>query len=116
MDNDNTNTNVTNTPTNVSSIGVQGNITGTDVSPTTIVSGNDNKVNISSIIEDNSGGLSSTRVLMLAWGLGTLLVWSICSVIGAIHGIYIFPSIPDSVVTILGIVLGGKVVQRFGEK
>ncbi len=71
---------------------------------------------LSSILEDNSGGLSSTRILMLSWGIGVLLVWAAGSIIGFLHGVYVFPAIPESVVSILGIVLGGKVIQRFGEK
>lgn len=88
------------------------NNSGTNVSPTVIVKGDDNKIDISSIIQDNSGGLSSTRVLMLLWGGGVFVVWGFSAVVAAVHGIYIFPPIPESVVTILGIVLGGKVVQR----
>ena len=49
----------------------------TDVSPTTVVGGIDNTVNnFSSIIQDNSGGVSSIRVLMLLWGCGVFLVWA----------------------------------------
>ena len=73
-------------------------------------------ISISSIIQDNTGGISSTRVLMLCWGLGVLIVWSFAAIMSVIHGIYIFPSVPESIVTILLGVVGGKVVQRPFEK
>jgi hypothetical protein len=63
------------------------------------------------IFEDNSGGLSSTRVLLLAWGLGVLAIW-----IAMFITTHALAPIPDSIITILGILFGGKVVQRFGEK
>ena len=73
-------------------------------------------VNITSIIEDNSGGLSSTRILMLLWGVGVFLVWGIGCGFAAYHGVYTFPSIPPEVVTILLGITGIKTVQRFGER
>ncbi len=71
---------------------------------------------LSTIIQDNSGGLSSARILMLSWGLGVLAVWMVVSIIAATHGVYTFSAIPESVVTILLGVTGLKVAQRFGEK
>jgi hypothetical protein len=88
----------------------------TNVSPTTVVSGNNNKIDISSIIQDNSGGLSSIRILMLLWGGGVFLIWGFASVMAILHGIYTFPTIPSEVVTTLIGVTGIKTVQRFGEK
>jgi hypothetical protein len=89
---------------------------GTNVSPTTIVSGTDNTVNFSSIIQDNSGGVSSIRVLMLLWGCGVFLVWMTATIVGMFHGIYVIPTIPQTVVEVLISVTGIKAVQRFGEK
>ena len=89
---------------------------GTNVSPATVVSGNNNDISISSIIQDNSGGVSSTRVLMLAWGLIPLIIWSAGAIVALYHGIYIFPTISPEVVTIMLGITGAKVVQRFGEK
>ena len=89
---------------------------GTNVSPTTIVSGNENTLNFSSIIQDNSGGISSIRCLMLLWGVGVFLVWAAGAVVGLVHGVYVFPTIPPEVVTILLGVSGIKTVQRFGER
>ena len=90
--------------------------TGTNVSPTTVVSGNDNTVNLSSMIQDNTGGTSSIRVLMLLWGGGVFTVWATKMIVGLFHGIYVIPSIPESVVQILVGIVGIKTVQRFGEK
>ena len=74
------------------------------------------KNTISSIIEDSSGGLSSIRILMLLWGCGVFLIWGTACIIGLLHGVYTFPVIPDSILTILLGVTGIKTVQRFSEK
>lgn len=71
---------------------------------------------ITSMLEDNSGGLSSIRVLMLLWGCGVFLIWAAGSIVAIYHGIYVFPSLPPEIVTILLGVTGIKTVQRFGEK
>jgi len=89
---------------------------GTNVASTAVISGNSNTLNFSSIIQDNSGGISSIRCLMLLWGVGVFLVWGAGAVVGLIHGIYVFPTIPPEVVTILLGVSGIKTVQRFGER
>ena len=92
------------------------NNSGTNVSPTAIVTGNNNKIDISSIIQDNTGGLSSIRILMLLWGAGVFLVWAAAVIVGLFHGIYAIPSIPETVVQILVGVTGIKTIQRFGER
>jgi hypothetical protein len=63
------------------------------------------------ILEDNSGGTSSSRVLMLVWGIGVFAVWCYAS----IHTGGIVP-IPESVITVLLGTTAIKAVQRFGEK
>jgi len=88
----------------------------TNVSPTAVVSGTDNTVTFSSIIQDNSGGVSSMRILMLLWGVGVLAVWSAAWIVGIFHGVYAAPTIPSEIVTILLGITGTKCVQRFGEK
>ena len=75
----------------------------------------DNKINILSIVEDNSGGLSSTRILMLSWGLVVLAVWAFGSITATIHN-KPQPTLDSSVVTITLGITGVKAVQRFGEK
>ena len=54
--------------------------------------------------------LSASRLLLLLWGVGVLVTWIIASVMGDE-----LEDIPNSVVTILGILISGKTVQRFGE-
>jgi len=66
---------------------------------------------LQSIIEDNSGGLSSIRILMLIWGIGVFGVWLYVSIhTGSMS------SVPDSIITILLGTTAVKTVQRFGEK
>ena len=90
--------------------------TGDNSGQTAVVTGNNDNVSISSIIQDNTGGLSSIRVLMLLWGGGVFLVWAAGACVAIYHGIYVFPSLPPEIVTILLGVTGIKTVQRFGEK
>jgi hypothetical protein len=74
----------------------------------------DNK--FSEIMQDNSGGLSSIRILMLSWGLGVLLIW-MASILFALITHTVIPTIlTPEVVTILLGVTGTKAIQRFGEK
>ena len=71
---------------------------------------------LTSIVEDHTGGTSSMRVLMLVWGIGVLAIWGFGTVMAALHGVYVAPVVPDSIVTILLGITGGKIVQRYGEK
>ena len=71
---------------------------------------------ISSIVQDNSGGLSSIRILTLAWGLIPLIVWSAGSIVGLLHGVYVFPVMPESIVMLICGITGAKVIQRGFEK
>lgn len=64
-----------------------------------------------SFLEDNSGGFSATRLAFLLWAIGVLAVWIWCS----FKNCELQP-IDESVRWILGILMTGKVVQRFGEK
>lgn len=66
---------------------------------------------LTDFFSDNSGGMSSMRLIMAVWFLGALVLWMIVSFQKA----EIQP-MPESIITLLGIVLSGKVVQRFGEK
>jgi hypothetical protein len=61
--------------------------------------------------EKATNKLSASRLLLLLWGIGVLIIWAITSLKTGVLAV-----IPDSVVTVLGIVVGGKTVQRFGEK
>lgn len=68
-------------------------------------------MNWKSMIEDNSGGISSTRVLMLAAFAVVGVVWGWVAI--ASRSI---PDLPPGVVTTLGAVVAAKAAQRFGEK
>lgn len=61
--------------------------------------------------QEKSGCLSCTRLGFLVWTVGTLVVWGACCFkTGTLL------EIPSSVQVILGILMSGKVVQKFGEK
>jgi hypothetical protein len=62
-------------------------------------------------LQEKSGCLSSTRLGFLVWVIGTLIVWAVCS-----FKTGILLEIPSSVQVIFGILMSGKVVQKFGEK
>jgi len=66
---------------------------------------------IKGIFEDNSGGASSARILMLVWGLGVFIVWCYISLHSGV-----MLSLPETVITVLLGMSAMKVVQRFGEK
>lgn len=55
--------------------------------------------------------LSATRLALLLWIFGVLGVWMFTS-LKAGH----LEDIPESVSTIIGVLMTGKVVQKFGEK
>jgi hypothetical protein len=61
-------------------------------------------------MKDKDGKPSSSRLLILMWGLGVFAIWAVSSLKSST-----LQSIPDSVITILGVLVGGKTLQRFGE-
>lgn len=67
-------------------------------------------------LEDNAGGTSSIRILMLMWGIGVFLVWAAATITALFNGIYVIPPLPPEIITVLLGVTGIKSVQRFGEK
>jgi CHASE2 domain-containing sensor protein len=71
---------------------------------------------LSSVVEEPSGKVSSIRILSLVWGIGVFAIWGVAAVISVVHGVYVFPPIPESVVTILIAAGGMNVAQRFAEK
>ncbi len=54
---------------------------------------------------------SAMRAALLFWVVGVFVAWAIAS-----WHAKSLQVIPDSVVTVLGLLTGGKAVQRFGEK
>jgi len=76
---------------------------------------------LKSLLEDNSGGYSTSRFLALMWGIGTFIVWAIASLLviyttsGSENPVTNLLSIPWEVVTITLGFGGFKVAQRYGE-
>ncbi len=64
-------------------------------------------------LQEDNGGFSSTRLAFLLWVFGVLVVWIIASVTSQPMTL---ARIDPSVTTVLGILMTGKVVQKFGEK
>lgn len=62
-------------------------------------------------LQEDNGGFSSSRLAFLLWIAGVLIAWIIASIKGGS-----LQEIPDSVVTVIGILMTGKIVQKFGEK
>lgn len=59
---------------------------------------------------DDTAKLSITRLVFFVWAIGVLVVW-----IRASWKCDALASIPDPVIYLLGILMTGKVVQRFAE-
>lgn len=67
-------------------------------------------MNLSQFFQDGTGSFSSTRLGFLLWVVGTLFVWGVCSFrTGSLV------EIPQSVELIIGILMTGKVAQKFSE-
>lgn len=62
-------------------------------------------------LQEDSGGFSASRLAFLLWIAGVLVVWLITSIKSSS-----LLEIPDSISTVIGILMTGKVVQKFGEK
>ena len=63
------------------------------------------------MLQDNGGGISSQRVLLLVWCAVLIVVWCVVAI-----KTKTIPDIPAGVLTLSGIIIGGKVLQRFGEQ
>ncbi|RMF58914.1 MAG: hypothetical protein D6748_07535 [Calditrichaeota bacterium] len=66
---------------------------------------------LAEFLQEKNGNFSSTRLAFLLWVLGTLFVWIFIS----IKNLTLQP-LPESVIIIIGILMTGKVTQKFGEK
>ncbi len=62
------------------------------------------------LLEDNSGGFSSIRFVLLVWFTLVFVVWTYT----AFH-LGTVPDIPSGTLTFSATLAGSKVVQRFGE-
>lgn len=66
---------------------------------------------INELMSDNSGGISSIRLIMLLWTVALLFIWVYSSFVkGEPQGL------TNDIVTLYLGVVGLKTVQRFGEK
>jgi hypothetical protein len=66
---------------------------------------------IAGFVQETDGSYSATRLGFLAWVLGVLGAWLAASLAKQS-----LQPVPESVAAILGVLMTGKVVQRFGEK
>ncbi|GEM_PF-5100218 len=66
---------------------------------------------LAEFLQEKNGNFSSTRLAFLMWVLGTLLVWIIVSLENSQ-----LAAVPESIIIIFGILMTGKVTQKFGEK
>lgn len=69
------------------------------------------KKELSDLLKEDSGKFSSTRLAFMAWSLVVLVMWAITS-----YQSGDLIKLDNSIVSILGVLMSGKVVQRFGEK
>ncbi len=56
--------------------------------------------------------IDAMRIAFLFWSVLVFFVWAFATY----RHSWVLQPIPDSVVTVLGLLAGGKAVQRFGEK
>lgn len=66
---------------------------------------------LSEFLQDNSGGLSSMRLVFLVWTLGIFSIWAYASV-----STRTLVPIPESVIVMFSAICTAKSVQRIGEK
>lgn len=64
-----------------------------------------------SMFSDNSDGISTIRVLLTLWCLCLTAAW-----VTAAFAKLAIPDIPNGTLTLTGMLVAGKVIQRFGEE
>lgn len=65
---------------------------------------------LAQFFQDDTGALSAMRLMFIIWGLGVFVTWTVLSIIAKQ-----MQPIPAGVVEILGMCIGGKVIQAFSE-
>ncbi len=65
------------------------------------------------LLQEDNGNYSATRFIAILWSVTTLVMWLIACF--KTNPGPTLVEIPSSVLTILGLLFGGKVVQKFGE-
>jgi hypothetical protein len=63
--------------------------------------------------QEDNGGYSATRLGFLLWVIGSLAIWIVASLSSEPKQL---AKVDSSVVTVIGILMTGKVAQKFGEK
>ena len=66
---------------------------------------------MSGFLQDDNGKFSAARLAMLLWTIGVLGTWIYDSITKA----RTLQDIPQGVVVVIGILVTGKVVQKYGE-
>lgn len=67
-------------------------------------------MNLSQMFKDDTGQVSSMRVVFVLWGFGVFALWAVISFKAGQ-----MVAIPQQAMEVLGMCLGGKVVQSFSE-
>jgi len=68
--------------------------------------------NWTQFLQEDNGRFSSTRLVFVAWTLGILIIWGVKSW-NSDRGMV---ELPESIQVVLGILMTGKVAQKFGEE
>ena len=67
---------------------------------------------LAQFFQEDNGNLSATRLAFLAWIFGVLVGWGIDTA----HHDYKMAEIPQSVQLLIGVLMTGKVAQKFREE
>jgi len=74
-------------------------------------------MNLSSFLQEDNGKFSATRLALLVWSIGLLGVWAAGSIYNVFWGsTHNFLELPPSTITLVGLLMAGKVVQKYEEK
>ena len=66
--------------------------------------------NLLQFLKDDTGQYSAMRLVFILWSFVIALVWTYLSIKTGV-----FVSIPNSLITLIGMLLGGKVLQSASE-
>lgn len=66
--------------------------------------------NLGQFLQDSNHEFSATRLAFLAWIFGALIVWGA----GSFQEKQM-QKVPESVIALIGVLMTGKAIQRFGE-
>ncbi len=61
-------------------------------------------------LQEDNGRFSATRLAFLFWSIGVLVVWITISLYQ-----HTLSDLPQSIYLIIGMLMSGKVIQKFGE-